>query len=421
MAFKSMAETIPNLTVEELAVFGGTPAFDQPLHVGRPNIGDRRAFEQRVRDILDRRWLSNDGPYVQQLEQRIKEFVGVKHCIAMCNATIALEIAIRALGMRGEVIVPSFTFVASAHAIQWQEITPVFCDIDPQTLTIDPARVEELITPQTTGIMGVHVFGRACAIEALTEIADRRGLKLLFDSAHAFGCSYGGQMIGGFGHAEVFSFHATKFINSLEGGAVVTNDDELAEKIRLMKNFGFTFFDQVEYVGTNGKMNEISGAMGLTNLEKLDEFIAVNRRNFGFYRRGLEGIPGISLVPYDERERCNFQYVVVEIDEDLTGVSRDEIQQVLWTENVLARRYFYPGCHQVEPYRSKFPDVGARLPETERITQRVMSLPTGTAVGEREIVKICQLVRIIVENGAAVRNQLKQRALGAESSQPSHV
>jgi dTDP-4-amino-4,6-dideoxygalactose transaminase len=414
----SVAETIPNPTVEELAVFGGTAAFDQPLHVGRPNIGDRQVFEQRVRDILDHRWLSNDGPYVQQLEQRIKEFVGVKHCIAMCNATIALEIAIRALGMTGEVIIPSFTFVASAHALQWQEITPVFCDIDPQTRTLDPNKVEELITPRTTGIMGVHVFGRPCAIEALTEIAERRGLKLLFDSAHAFGCSYEGRMIGGFGHAEVFSFHATKFINTLEGGAVVTNDDELAQKIRLMKNFGFTFFDQVEYVGTNGKMNEVSGAMGLTNLESVDEFIGVNRRNFELYRRGLEAIPGISLMVYDEREHCNFQYVVVDVDEGLSGISRDEIQKTLWAENVLARRYFYPGCHQVEPYRTNFPDL--RLPETERLTQRVMTLPTGTAVGESEITRICQLIRLVVANSDAVRNQLKQRAL-SESFQPSHV
>ena len=181
----------------------------------------------------------------------------------MCNATVALEIAIRAMGMSGEVIVPSFTFVATAHALQWQEITPVFCDIDPRTHNLDPNRIEEMITPRTTGIIGVHVWGRPCAVDALAEIAQRRHLKLLFDAAHAFGCSYQGQMIGNFGDAEVFSFHATKFFNTFEGGAVVTNDDELAAKMRLMKNFGFHGYDNVIYVGTNGKMSEVSAAMGL--------------------------------------------------------------------------------------------------------------------------------------------------------------
>src|SRR5258708_490010 len=225
--------------IDDLALFGGPPAFTEILHVGRPNIGNRQKFEARVDDILDRRWLTNGGRYVQEFEQCITELTGVRHCIAMCNATVALEIAIRALGMTGEVIVPSFTFIATAHALQWQGVRPVFCDIDPQNHTIDPARVEQLITPQTTGIIAVHLWGGVCNIEALSEIATRRGLKLLFDSAHAFGCSYKGGMIGAFGDAEVFSFHATKFLNSLEGGAVMTNNDELARKIRLMKNFGF--------------------------------------------------------------------------------------------------------------------------------------------------------------------------------------
>src|SRR5215471_3374342 len=233
--------------VNELAAFGGPRAFSEALHVGRPNIGNRERFEERVGEILDNRWLTNNGPYVKKFEQRIADFVGVKHCVAMCNATVALEIAIRASGMFGEVIVPSFTFIATANALEWQGITPVFCDIDPATYNLNPDLVEELITPRTTGILPVHVFGRACDIARLSEIARRRDLKLLFDSAHAFGCSYKGQMIGRFGNAEVFSFHATKFLNSLEGGAIVTNDDELAKRLRLMKNFGFTNYDQTDY------------------------------------------------------------------------------------------------------------------------------------------------------------------------------
>jgi dTDP-4-amino-4,6-dideoxygalactose transaminase len=239
-------------SMDSLAILGGSPAFAEKLHVGRPNLGDRTRLLERINDIFDQLWLTNGGPYVQELELRVAELVGVKHCIAMCNATVALEIAIRALGLAGEVIVPSFTFVATAHALQWQQITPVFCDIDPLTHNIDPRRIEELITPLTTGIIGVHLWGRACNIEQLEEIARRRNLKLLFDAAHAFGCSYKGKMIGSFGSAEVLSFHATKFLNTLEGGAVVTNDDQLAQKMRLMKNFGFTYYDRTDDVGTNG-------------------------------------------------------------------------------------------------------------------------------------------------------------------------
>ncbi len=391
---------------EDLAIFGGRPTFTEVLHVGRPNIGNRARFEERVADILDRRWLTNGGKYVREFEKRIAELVGVEHCVAMCNATVALEIAIRALGMTGEVIVPSFTFVATAHALQWQEITPVFCDVDPKSHTIDPRRVEQMITPRTTGIIAVHLWGGACDIDALSEIAARRRLKLLFDSAHAFGTSYQGRMIGGFGDAEVFSFHATKFLNSLEGGAVVTNNGELAQKIRLMKNFGFTFYDHTDYVGTNGKMNEISAAMGLSNLESMDDFIAVNRSNYEQYRQELAGLPGVSLLPYNEEERCNYQYVVLEIDAGETLVDRDQLMEIFHKENVLVRRYFYPGCHRMEPYRSFFPHAGLMLPETERLTRRVLCLPNGTAVGPEEIALICQLLRFTLENKAEIREKL---------------
>ena len=401
--------------IDQLAVFGGTPAFSERLHVGRPNIGDRAALLSRINDMLDRRWLSNNGPLVQEFEQRVADFLSVKHCVAMCNATVALEIAARALGLHGEVIVPSFTFIATAHALQWQEITPVFCDVDPATHNLDPTKVEAMITPRTTGIMGVHVWGRPCAIETLSEIAQRRGLKLMFDAAHAFGNSYKGRMIGNFGQAEVFSFHATKFFNTFEGGAVVTNDDELAAKIRLMTNFGFAGYDNVIYVGTNGKMSEVSAAMGLTGLESLDEFIATNLHNYEAYRTGLQEVPGIKIIVYDEAERGNYQYVIVEVDEAATGISRDNLVRVLHAENILARRYFYPGCHEMEPYRSYFPHAGLLLPETERLTQRVMSLPTGTAVGTEEIEAICAIIRLAVENS----RELVARLAALQERQPS--
>jgi len=401
--------------IESLALFGGTPAFSTQLHVGRPNIGDRAALLGRINDLLDRRWLTNRGPFVQEFEARVTDLLDVRHCIAMCNATVALEIAYRALGLRGEVIVPSFTFVATAHALQWQEITPVFCDVDPTTHNLDPAKVEAMITPRTTGIVGVHVWGRPCAIEALDEISQRRGLKLMFDAAHAFGNSYDGQMIGNFGAAEVFSFHATKFFNTFEGGAVVTNDDELANKIRLMTNFGFAGYDNVIYVGTNGKMSEVSAAMGLTGLESLPDFVAANHRNYRAYQIGLQHVPGVQLIAYDERERSNYQYIIVEVDEVAAGISRDLLVRILVAENVLARRYFHPGCHKMEPYRSCFPHAGLLLPETERLTQRVMSLPTGTAVGPDEISRICQIVRLAVARSADVRERMEPPVLAPET------
>jgi len=422
--------------IEELALFGGKPAFDVTLHVGRPNIGNRARLLERINDILDRLWLTNNGPFVQEFERKVADLIGVKHCIAMCNGTVALEIVIRAAGLTGEVIVPSFTFIATAHALQWQEITPVFCDIDSRTHNIDPLQVERMITPRTTGIIGVHVWGRPCDVDALTEIAHRNNLKLLFDAAHAFGCSYKGRMIGGFGDAEVFSFHATKFFNTFEGGAVVTNNDDLAAKMRLMKNFGFAGRDDVIYIGTNGKMSEVSAAMGLTGLESLDEFIAVNYRNYKEYKRQLEGIPGIQLISYDktflegkgferettpypplvrgnprlslhdETEKRNYQYIILEIDETITHVSRDQLVEILSAENVLARRYFYPGCHCMEPYCSYFPHAGLLLPETERLAERVLSLPTGTAIEEREIYQMCQILKFVIENAPDVRRQM---------------
>jgi dTDP-4-amino-4,6-dideoxygalactose transaminase len=391
--------------IDDLAIFGGAPLFPEALHVGRPNIGNRQRFEARMADILDRKWLTNGGKYVQELEERIAEFVGVKHCIAMCNATVALEIVTRALGLTGEVIVPSFTFIATAHALQWQQIVPVFCDIDPATHNIDPRRVEELITPSTTGIIGVHLWGRACNTEALSAIAQRNNLRLLFDAAHAFACSYKGRMIGGFGDAEVFSFHATKFFNTFEGGAVTTNDDELATKIRLMKNFGFSGYDEVTYIGTNGKMSEISAAMGLTSLDSLADFIQTNHQNYQQYQNGLAGVPEIRLMTFDEKEKCNYQYIVMELGEAGAGIGRDELVEILHAENVIARRYFYPGCHRMEPYRSDYPDAGLRLPLTERLVERVITLPTGTGVSARQVSDICELIKWIISHGPEVHDR----------------
>lgn len=389
-----------------LAVLGGTPCFSEHLHVGRPNIGDRAALQRRFDQILETRLFTNGGPLVQEFERRIAAHLGVRHCIATCNGTNALMLAVRGLDLKGEVIVPSFTFVATAHALQWQETRPVFCDVDPATHNLDPEKVEACITPETTGIIGVHLWGRPCDTAALERIARKHGLKLMFDASHAFGSTSGGRRIGGFGDAEVFSFHATKFMNCFEGGAVVTNNDALAEKLRLMRNFGFVTFDTVVHLGMNAKMPEVCAAMGLTSLESLDEFIAINRRNHEAYSNALGQLPGMTVCRYADNEEANYQYVILEIDPARSPLTRDELLQVLTAENVLARRYFYPGCHRMEPYRSS--GFHYDLPVTERLSQEVLALPTGTSIGLAEIEAITTLIRQALTQAAEVRAALRR-------------
>jgi dTDP-4-amino-4,6-dideoxygalactose transaminase len=395
--------------LSDLAILGGKPALHEKLFVGCPNIGSRQKLFQRISDLLDRRQLSNNGPMVEEFERRVADFVNVKHAVAVCNATLGLELAIRALGLSGEVIVPSMTFIATAHALQWHGIKPVFCDIDPQTHNIDPKRVEELITPNTTGVIGVHLWGRPCDVEGLSAITQRHGLKLLFDSAHAFGCTHRGKKIGGFGAAEVFSFHATKVLNSLEGGMITTNDGELADKLRLMRNFGFAGFDHVICLGTNAKMHEISAAMGITSLESFSYFVERNLHNYDQYRREIAPVAGVKMLAYDGAESCNYQYIVLEVDPEITGISRDDLIQVLWAENAIARKYFAPGCHNMPVYQSPGSEIDPPLLVTEQLADRLLILPTGTIVGAKEIDQVCGILKLAVENGARLSGLLRNR------------
>lgn len=363
-------------SAKDLAINGAPPAFDEPLHVGRPNIGDHTAFMDRAKAILERGWLTNNGPLVQELERKLAGFLGVRHCVAMCNGTVALEIAIRALGLEGEVIVPSWTFIATAHALHWQGITPVFADIDRATHNLDPDAVRRMITPRTSGIIGVHLWGRPAPVDELQSIADEHGLKLMFDAAHAFGCSSGNTKIGGLGACEVFSFHATKVFNTFEGGAVATNDDELANTMRLMRNFGFAGFDNVIHPGTNGKMPEVNAAMGLVNLDALDGFIEANRAHHQEYTQAFSGLDGLELLQYVQGNSPNYQYVVVEVGAK-SGLERDALIRAMHAENILARKYFWPGCHRMRPYRDLYPDAERLLPATVDVASRVIVLPTG--------------------------------------------
>jgi dTDP-4-amino-4,6-dideoxygalactose transaminase len=393
-------------SVSDLAICGGEPAFQRPLHVGCPNIGDRDRLAKRFFDILDRRMLTNNGPYVQQFEERIAGLLGVKHCVATCNATIALQMAVRVLKISGEVILPSFTFIATAHALAWEGITPVFCDVDINTHSLDAEQARSLITERTSAILGVHLWGRPCDIPALTKAAADNNLRLFFDAAHAIGCSFGGRMLGGFGDLEVLSFHATKVLNSFEGGALVTNDASLAAELRLIRNFGFSGVDHVTTLGTNAKMCEISAAMGLTSLESFDTFCARNRSNYDLYNKHLEGVPGIAVYQYDKSERHNHQYIVLDCSAQDSSLTRDELLAVLQTENVLARRYFYPGCHQMEPYRTMYPTSVFRLRNTCQLVNRLLVVPNGTAINDDDIRTISNILYLAQANVAKIRSAI---------------
>ncbi|MEU7790476.1 aminotransferase class I/II-fold pyridoxal phosphate-dependent enzyme [Amycolatopsis sp. NPDC049159] len=379
------------------------PRFSTPLHVGRPNIGDRSRFLDRLGGALDRQWLANNGPLVREFEARVAELASTRHCVPVGNATVGIQIAAKAAGVEpgDEVVVPSFTSPATAHALHWIGATPVFCDVD-DTANADPAHVARLIGPRTRAIVGVHVFGRPCAIDRLSELAERHGIPLILDAAQAVGCTYRGAPIGGFGVAEVFSFHATKYLNSFEGGAIVTDDDELAERARAMRNLGMNDEREQVVCGINGRMTEASAAMGLTSLEAMETIISANRRNHRLYRTGLAGLDGVRLHEMAPGERANYQYVVIEVDGEVSRADRDTVLDALARHNVLARRYFHPGCHQIPPYRDH-PALHTPLPlpRTEALCGRVLSLPTGTAVGAAEIAGICEIIRETCTEGQA--------------------
>jgi len=375
----------------ELAIFGGEPAFAEPRHVGRPNIGDPERVLSLISGVIRSRWLTNDGPLVDEFEARVAELAGVEHCVAVSSGTMGLQLAAVALGFSGEVIMPSFTFIGTAHAMRWVGLTPVFCEVDLDTHTLDPAAVERAITPATGGIIGVHLWGRAGHAERLVAIARAHRLPLLFDAAQALGCTTG---LGG---SEVLSFHATKVANAAEGGAVLTRDSALAERLRRMRNFGFVDYDTVGMLGTNAKMSELSAAMGIASLESLPEFIDANRRNHRRYADELAGVSGVKLVDYDAHH--NFHYVVLEVPPGL----RDDLVAVLQAENILARRYFHPGCHRHEPYRA----TAGCLPATEALCARVVTLPSGTTMSEDDVSRACSVIGLAVERADELQHRLR--------------
>jgi len=348
----------------------------QAYHVGRPNMPDKEKVLAKFAQVLDNQWLTNMGPLSLELEERIASMLGVKHCICVCNATIGLELLQRALNLKGEVIIPSFTFIATAHSLRWQRIDPVFCDVRMEDHLIDPTKIEELITPRTSAIMAVPIWGQPCDYTALQAIADNHGLKLIFDSAHAFGCKSGDQYLGGFGDAEVFSFHATKVFSTGEGGAITTNSDDLAEKLRLMRNFGFTNYDKTEHIGTNAKMSELAAAYGLVHLDQLDSIIEQNKKIHQAYLDEFSEFQELTFLDYPFPGKSNYQYVVAKVPSDI----RDSLVDYFHAHSILLRRYFHPGCHRMEPYASREQYQELHLSNTDKISSEIVVFPTGTQV-----------------------------------------
>ncbi|MGV9297619.1 MULTISPECIES: aminotransferase class I/II-fold pyridoxal phosphate-dependent enzyme [Amycolatopsis] len=391
------------MTPPVLAALGGPPAFREPVHVGRPNVLDPDRVLELIRGALDSRWLTNFGPLVREFEQRVAELAGARYCVATTSATSGLQALLTASELTGEVIVPSFTYVATVHVLRLAGLTPVFCDIDEDTHNLDPREVERLVTPRTSAILGVHVWGRQCAVDELAKIADRHGLKLFYDAAHAFDCGYRDRGIGGYGNAAVFSFHATKFVNAFEGGAVVTDDEELAARVRATHFFGFDAENRVIGLGINAKMTEASGAMGLTSIEGLPTLRAVNRERFGCYTEDLAEVPGVRLIVPGPGEYSSHHFVVVEVD-PASGLDRDLMAKALRAENVLVRKHFDPPCHRLEPYAHQ--RVRRPLPATERLSSRVMQLPTGLGISAEGVHRLCELIAALVEHAPRVRARL---------------
>jgi len=393
-----------------LAICGGQPRFETPRHVGTPTIPDRETLHARLDQMLDTHRLTNDGPFVKDFEARLSRLNGDVEAVAVCNATVGMQLLIKGLELEGEAILPSFTFVATAHACLWEGLEPVFVDVERDTHTIDPACVSRQITDTTAAIIGVHLWGRMCRVRELEAIAREHGIPLVFDAAHALGCTYEGVPTGRLGVASVMSFHATKFVQSFEGGAILTSDRELANRLRLLRNFGFQGFDNVVSLGTNAKMNEFCAAAGLGSLEALDGFIAINRANRGAYRQALAGLPGLTLYEFDEHETNNFQYLIVEVDPQACPFTRDELVAILHAENVIARRYFTPGCHRSMPYRTRPRRGTDRLPITEQLCDSLVALPTGGGVTAADIGEIGAILRLAYESAVEVRRMLGAQA-----------
>lgn len=350
--------------------------FSEPIHVTRPILPSLDSYTDQLREVWDSRWITNDGVLHKRLEKNLENYLGVDHLNLFCNGTIALLVALQALDIReGEVITTPFTFPATPHALHWNHISPVFCDIAAGTYNLDPNCLEELITPATKAILPVHVFGVPCDTEAIQEIADRHGLPVIYDAAHAFGVKHRGRALVDYGDLAILSFHATKLFTTGEGGALISHTPETKERIHYLKNFGIAGEESVLYPGINGKMSELHAGLGLLNLESVDDEIAKRKALTQHYRKALQDIPGLTFSSDPPDAKPNYAYFPVLIDEGEFGLSRDEVHDALCSINIVPRKYFYPLCSHYPSYDTLPSASPDNLPVAERVAEHALCLP----------------------------------------------
>jgi dTDP-4-amino-4,6-dideoxygalactose transaminase len=366
--------------------------FEKPIYVTRPFLPPLEKFCSGLGEIWDNKWLTNNGPILQRFTQELCNRFESNNVCLFNNGTLALQIALQGMEISGEVITTPFTFVATTHALFWNKIRPVFVDIEPDYYTLDPEKVEAAITPWTTAILAVHVYGHPCKLEALAEIARRHNLKLIYDAAHAFGVKVGNKSIAHFGDLSMFSFHSTKLFHSIEGGMLIFQEAGLQRKFDYLKNFGFENEIEVVMPGTNAKMNEMQALMGIQVLEYLEEIIRKRSKIADVYRARLKEIPGIHFVPALSPDiKCNHAYMPIEVDESEFGMSRDALYEKLKEWNVHTRRYFYPLICDYPCYRSV--SVTDPLTVARRVAGRILTLPIYDSLEVSDVEKICEIIQ----------------------------
>ena len=363
---------------------------DSKILVTRSSMPSMEEYIEEIRSIWDSHWLTNMGEKHKALQAELQKYMGVPAVELLTNGHMALELSLQAMNLQGEVITTPFTFASTTHAIVRNGLEPVFCDIDPETYTMDVTQIERLITDRTCAILPVHVYGNICNIEEIERIAHKYGLKVLYDAAHTFGETYKGHGIGNFGDASCFSFHATKVFNTIEGGAVCYRDPDMGRRLYELKNFGIHGPEEVDAVGANAKMNEFCAAMGLCNLRHVDEEIAKRRAVVERYREHLEGVDGLRLNVQQPEVRSNYAYFPVVFDENLFGASRNEVMDALAQNGIGARKYFYPLTNTFECFHGKY-DVDA-TPVALHVAKRVLTLPLYADLSMEDVDRICKIV-----------------------------
>lgn len=363
------------------------------ITVTSPLLPDLDEFTTLLQDIWERKWITNNGKYHQELEQALTQYLKVPYISLFTNGTLPLITAFQALRITGEVITTPYSFVATTHALWWNGIKPVFIDIDPLTCNLDPAKIEAAITPKTTAILPVHCYGNPCDIDAIQEIADKYGLKVIYDAAHAFGVEINGESILNAGDISTLSFHATKVYNTIEGGAMVVKDKETKQRIDYLKNFGFAGEVTVVAPGINSKMDEVRAAYGLLNLRLVDGAIKRRGEIALRYREGLKDVGGVSYIPERPGVKYNYSYFPVFIDEKEYGVSRDNIYEILKQHDIFGRRYFYPLISDFSTYRGLPSASKDNLPIANKIADSVLCLPIYPELADSDVDKIIDIIR----------------------------